>query len=217
MRGTLSDFLFHGCRDGIIPAHAGNTCRPVLTRERTRDHPRTCGEHFIIGARGLGKTGSSPHMRGTLDSNNGSVSQYGIIPAHAGNTSSRAKHIAGNRDHPRTCGEHLIKRHRMQTRSWIIPAHAGNTLKAMQTATQSGDHPRTCGEHSKRRLLTGIDAGSSPHMRGTQHPIGRVAVIPGIIPAHAGNTRIVTSTVSSPWDHPRTCGEHPSERRVMIP
>ena len=167
MRGTLSDFLFHGCRDGIIPAHAGNTCRPVLTRERTRDHPRTCGEHFIIGARGLGKTGSSPHMRGTLDSNNGSVSQYGIIPAHAGNTSSRAKHIAGNRDHPRTCGEHSVRGVKVLMEKGSSPHMRGTLNQETQDANTQLDHPRTCGEHSEGDADGNTIRGSSPHMRGT--------------------------------------------------
>ena len=45
-----------------------------------------CGEHFIISARGLGKTGSSPHVRGAL------VQDF-LQGLSTG-------------DHPRMCGEH---------------------------------------------------------------------------------------------------------------
>ena len=30
---------------GIIPAYAGNTTNSAVTRSKTRDHPRVCGEH----------------------------------------------------------------------------------------------------------------------------------------------------------------------------
>ena len=51
---------------GIIPAHAGNTKDEVLADCIVRDHPRACGEHFVV-AELLGH-------------------ESGIIPAQAGNT-----------------------------------------------------------------------------------------------------------------------------------
>lgn len=53
-----------------------------------------------------------------------------------------------------------------------------------------------------------VSLGSSPRVRGTlteaSSPIGSG----GIIPARAGNIPQRSQTRSTPWDHPRACGEH---------
>ena len=70
----------------------------------------------------------------------------------------------------------------------IIPAYAGNTITPIGKKPIGVDHPRVCGEHSLRLLASKMFRGSSPRMRGT--PDGPVVgdLIPGIIPAYAGNT-----------------------------
>ena len=65
-----------------------------------------CGEHFIISARGLGKTGSSPHVRGAQFRGEFVDHLVGIIPACAGSTLARNAMRPIRRDHPRMCGEH---------------------------------------------------------------------------------------------------------------
>ena len=35
------------CEDGITPADAGKTCKPVETYSLYRDHPRGCGENRV--------------------------------------------------------------------------------------------------------------------------------------------------------------------------
>ena len=66
-----------------------------------------CGEHFIISARGLGKTGSSPHVRGALSQLQCPCRWLGIIPACAGSTYGCKHQLGPRRDHPRMCGEHF--------------------------------------------------------------------------------------------------------------
>ena len=66
MRGTRSAVSRSSWQAGIIPAHAGNTKDEVLADCIVRDHPRACGEHFVV-AELLGH-------------------ESGIIPAQAGNT-----------------------------------------------------------------------------------------------------------------------------------
>ena len=99
----------------------------------------------------------------------------------------------------------------------IIPAHAGNTKPESQTAITARDHPRTCGEHRVyvRQLL--VVSGSSPHMRGTLSSMLSPSRVPGIIPAHAGNTRCPRCGCRWWWDHPRTCGEHCSSHCARLP
>ena len=90
----------------IIPAHAGNTICVEFPKNSVEDHPRTCGEHILQASQPSNLTGSSPHMRGTPELSELSVSDTGIIPAHAGNTLGLSETEARKRDHPRTCGEH---------------------------------------------------------------------------------------------------------------
>ena len=92
--------------NGIIPACAGSTQVRLRRRPWTEDHPRMCGEHrsgfnalFVL-------TGSSPHVRGALDSGVNQVERTGIIPACAGSTKLMAAREIMLRDHPRMCGEH---------------------------------------------------------------------------------------------------------------
>ncbi len=108
MRGTLALNPLTPADEGIIPAHAGNTDIIEAGSPTARDHPRTCGEHGLVAEAYSARLGSSPHMRGTRAHHRGRAWPSRIIPAHAGNTSSAAFSSAAFRDHPRTCGEHLI-------------------------------------------------------------------------------------------------------------
>ena len=187
MRGTLKLWGSGVADGGIIPAHAGNTQRRGVWQGHRRDHPRACGEHSMLKAAANASTGSSPRMRGTLTFVGEEERQPGIIPAHAGNTTSYVECRNRSRDHPRACGEH-----RFHTKSFmycrgssprmrgtlgrlaghgrnigIIPAHAGNTPHRLPSIPDTGDHPRACGEHQFDRWLAEAGAGSSPRMRGT--------------------------------------------------
>ena len=167
-----------------------------------------CGEHFIISARGLGKTGSSPHVRGALSQLQCPCRWLGIIPACAGSTRTLRGFRTGRWDHPRMCGEHYVKhnakgndqgssphvrgaRRRQQDHpgsQGIIPACAGSTSRPPDLHTVPRDHPRMCGEHPLVTSSASPSAGSSPHVRGARrrqqdHPGSQ-----GIIPACAGST-----------------------------
>ncbi len=90
----------------------------------------------------------------------------------------------------------------------IIPAHAGNTYPHCCRPSLHRDHPRACGEHPRSTCLERARSGSSPRMRGTLWLMSSGLVLPGIIPAHAGNTNSAAPKDSSDRDHPRACGEH---------
>ena len=96
----------------------------------------------------------------------------------------------------------------ISTRPGIIPACAGNTSVPVVGAWMGGDHPRMRGEHIEYQVEGAISQGSSPHARGTLPASRRVEIVIGIIPACAGNTRTVSLSTASDWDHPRMRGEH---------
>ena len=133
-----------------------------------------------------------------------------------------------SRDHPRVCGEHEMAltdedimrgssprvrgtpelRYKYEVNGGIIPACAGNTSTTRERRCRPRDHPRVCGEHVFPVSDMTVLWGSSPRVRGTpSHPIHERRWS-GIIPACAGNTRIIMFPLFSNGDHPRVCGEH---------
>ena len=90
----------------------------------------------------------------------------------------------------------------------IIPACAGSTRRRYARVPRRRDHPRMCGEHAALNVEALAAAGSSPHVRGAPFSCGHIRLISGIIPACAGSTPLLISSVRLFWDHPRMCGEH---------
>ena len=232
MRGTLAYFRVERRYYGIIPAYAGNTCRPWTSSQRVRDHPRVCGEHHMTSIMVHLSWGSSPRMRGTPVVPPRRASPNGIIPAYAGNTLSNHACTSAGGDHPRVCGEHLCLGvlfcantgssprmrgtldlvHPVVKTQGIIPAYAGNTSRVPCCSGCRWDHPRVCGEHLSRHGTGALILGSSPRMRGTLGRGDNQRNADGIIPAYAGNTSNTKLRARPPRDHPRVCGEHSRER-----
>ena len=187
-----------------------------------------CGEHFIISARGLGKTGSSPHVRGARCFATVFLDGFGIIPACAGSTCPSRPSAATAGDHPRMCGEHriccqsckistgssphvrgaLVQDFLQGLSTGIIPACAGSTTGVAASAKVTRDHPRMCGEHGRLATMPCRSPGSSPHVRGAQRLERQSCSLSGIIPACAGSTPMSPTGRGAMWDHPRMCGEH---------
>ena len=65
MRGTHAHRAYRRRHGGIIPAYAGNTPGSTLRRCSPWDHPRVCGEHYVLPLCSISCNGSSPRMRGT--------------------------------------------------------------------------------------------------------------------------------------------------------
>ena len=147
MRGSPMRITSRMKKYGIIPAHAGLTLSVWIVNRAVRDHPRACGAHGESFALNTSMRGSSPRMRGSLILPVDCVGRSGIVPAHAGLTSSTMCRRIWCRDHPRACGAHLQAHevHENDTGSsprmrgsqpcllgfagpaGIIPAHAGLT------------------------------------------------------------------------------------------
>ena len=237
MRGTRIDSLKKRISTGIIPAYAGNTCRPRLECGCFRDHPRVCGEHTLSALPAKIPAGSSPRMRGTLGISCRQERRPGIIPAYAGNTLPFKSLSIIAWDHPRVCGEHMQRLGSVLGVSGssprmrgtlsisffrvlalrIIPAYAGNTCEGRRRCGQDRDHPRVCGEHVLSDEAFVRSQGSSPRMRGTPLVVDRHHGVTGIIPAYAGNTDEFRKSSVILEDHPRVCGEHDSIHPSVIP
>ena len=151
----------------------------------------------------------------------------GITPAHAGKRGFQCQKHGTDRDHPRTCGEKLLKsiwigqslgsppRMRGKVVSlfvlWfhdgITPAHAGKRQAGYTCFEGQGDHPRACGEKTGSCRCSRLSLGSPPRMRGKAFPTVPATLPIGITPAHAGKSYTLQAVGLKVWDHPRACGE----------
>ena len=150
-----------------------------------------------------------------------------ITPAYAGKSCRRRMRPAGNKDHPRICGEKwpLVNRQVAQRGSpphmrgkalpptvisgspRITPAYAGKSPRHSRCSAQAEDHPRICGEKRSLCSIQQIHEGSPPHMRGKALSSMIHAIWSRITPAYAGKRRGTLKRLAYGQDHPRICGE----------
>ena len=90
----------------------------------------------------------------------------GITPAYAGKSPTGVENLQVNRDHPRICGEKLVKLFPFLVHCGITPAYAGKRVVCPPVSSVYQDHPRICGEKPNRLLWEHWKEGSPPHMRG---------------------------------------------------
>ena len=67
---------------------------------------------------------------------------------------------------------------------------------------------------ASRRFHHGL-SGSSPRMRGKHDRYGHAVAQRRIIPAHAGQTALSSSSLVNATDHPRACGANVSSQSAM--
>ena len=172
-RGKLSpsDGCTHEC--ALIPAHAGKTLPRALLHRATKAHPRSRGENSAPASAWLIAAGSSPLTRGKLRRDRCPVLRHGLIPAHAGKTTTSTRSPKTSRAHPRSRGENirprlvvwenvgsspltrgkLVRGGACLSACGLIPAHAGKTGLPGGVSKNTGAHPRSRGEN---RLIHGI-------------------------------------------------------------
>ena len=90
----------------------------------------------------------------------------------------------------------------------LIPAHAGKTDETMRSISCLRAHPRSRGENPRQRTMSLPRPGSSPLTRGKHYGADRRRARSRLIPAHAGKTRMRTSSISPSRAHPRSRGEN---------
>ena len=124
-RGTQSISRRRRLRARFIPARAGNTCGPPCCTSPRPVHPRSRGEHRIVGKRKVMVVGSSPLARGTLTHVAGRHLAERFIPARAGNTGCDVQIESRGAVHPRSRGEHSRSRAMSQHAAGSSPLARG--------------------------------------------------------------------------------------------
>ena len=114
-------------RPGLIPAHAGKTRSPGFVCVCNRAHPRSRGDNPPRRIHQIDASGSSPLTRGKQMGTRTAYRTGGLIPAHAGKTSTRRPCMRMIEAHPRSRGE--------------------NHETASQIGDTEGSSPLTRGKH----------------------------------------------------------------------
>ena len=150
--------------------------------------------------------GSPPRMRGKAEHPSYFSSFFRITPAYAGKSFLRSFSQSRSGDHPRVCGEKLIKglvhpiwmgspprmrgkgieQSNCRVGMRITPAYAGKRIICPKSAVISWDHPRVCGEKLRLPAVRFEGVGSPPHVRGKVGVIRCAFLVGGITPACAG-------------------------------
>ena len=151
---------------GITPAYAGKSPTCDFCGRGTWDHPRLCGEKKDIFNSSSSRLGSPPPMRGKAQVYIGAGVTERITPAYAGKSLRYSSKDIFNSDHPRLCGEKIIKSSFISAGQRITPAYAGKRQVAYPLRYALQDHPRLCGEKAGGLSLGKHLLGSPPPMRG---------------------------------------------------
>ena len=171
--------------------------------------------------------GSSPRTRGTGRIHQHIPGRVRFIPAHAGNRRVSGFRPAPATVHPRARGEQgcmspldkAIDGSSPRTRGTaqtsclraasrrFIPAHAGNRNSSRVSGRPRTVHPRARGEQVLVKRTRRDSTGSSPRTRGTGHYDAALQILPGFIPAHAGNRPCRGGDTLAAAVHPRARGE----------
>ena len=99
--GAISDYIGYG----ITPAYAGKSRMIESRRNIRRDHPRLCGEKWVLYGGFCSIRGSPPPMRGKDEVLTLFDAEPGITPAYAGKSVILSGDYSEIEDHPRLCGE----------------------------------------------------------------------------------------------------------------
>ncbi len=97
---------------GITPACAGITCGLHLHSSPVQDHPRVCGNYLPPIILMSLCVGSPPRVRELLMRTRSWSRALRITPACAGITPMTSPILAMSRDHPRVCGNYVLRDYR---------------------------------------------------------------------------------------------------------
>ena len=140
-----------GLRDSLrrlIPASAGQTFGSAPTSQFCGAHPRECGAdgHDVVDV--LAPRGSSPRVRGRLDTTEVEVLVLGLIPASAGQTERKQRVCLLKGAHPRECGADSSSAHHRSSIPGSSPRVRGRLARISRRSVRVGLIPASAGQTS---------------------------------------------------------------------
>ncbi len=99
----------------------------------------------------------------------------------------------------------------------FIPTCVGNAPRPARVRPSRTVHPHVCGERSGPTTRTGVNAGSSPRVWGTQQDAVNGGVTGRFIPTCVGNAPRPARVRPARTVHPHVCGERGVDVQVDVP
>ena len=193
-------------RARLIPAHAGSTHPRAPERRHDRAHPRSRGVDICRRAFSRSLRGSSPLTRGRRSHEPYPPRRPRAHPRSRGvDCASRPPSQTPRGSSPLTRGRRRVRPGRRHRRG-LIPAHAGSTTTSPTYPHASSAHPRSRGVDGLSTVTRRVRSGSSPLTRGRQVQWSTASGGGGLIPAHAGSTRVPVAFMVPTPAHPRSRG-----------
>ena len=154
----------------------------------------------------VSKSGLSPRVRGSPLHTPCPQRSPGSIPACAGEPMGHSIRPIPTSVYPRVCGgaAPTCRRPLPWTRS--IPACAGEPHEQPPMRAVQPVYPRVCGGPAHTARLVLPLAGLSPRVRGSRLPVCGHSLLPGSIPACAGEPHVPHVRRHSQPVYPRVCG-----------
>ena len=129
-RGKLGRTHQERISRGLIPTHAGKTRTRSARATHSRAHPHSRGENLYQAGVDVIQGGSSPLTRGKLVDRFASEAAGGLIPTHAGKTSTATRWVAAFTAHPHSRGENEIKIAALQASQGSSPLTRGKRSRS---------------------------------------------------------------------------------------
>ncbi len=211
---------------GSIPACAGEPLKPRPRRAWRAVYPRVCGGTGFNDVGEFLARGLSPRVRGNRAATIKTSTDFGSIPACAGEPRRRPSTSLGPSVYPRVCGgtakpliaqtmslglsprvrgNHMaFSKHTQVGRS--IPACAGEPYSRDDIWREGPVYPRVCGGTPTIAQQPAPDEGLSPRVRGNRGRSSRAARPGGSIPACAGEPSKADAAPRRARVYPRVCG-----------
>ena len=154
---------------GITPAYAGKSSLRPSTHDRSRDHPRVCGEKAYSRVISGSLWGSPPRVRGKVICGHHLAHNPGITPAYAGKSSAHNAASVIRKDHPRVCGEKSTTSEDAGSLPGSPPRMRGKGSRMTRATSMVGITP-ACAGKSARRQAGPPGPAPPPQMRSGWSP-----------------------------------------------
>ena len=218
----------HICRRvlGPIPARAGQPCRPPPSGELARAYPRSRGATASSEPVRSYSSGLSPLARGNLHGRPRRGNRAGPIPARAGQPHAGEPSPSAPRAYPRSRGATRYFLNVASCSPGLSPLARGNQAHGLPFFTLQGPIPARAGQPASRGRLRPVGTayprsrgatgggeprhhcgqGLSPLARGNRCPLALPVVLPGPIPARAGQPGFGPACRAARRAYPRSRG-----------
>ena len=160
--------------------------------------------------------GSSPLTRGKHVAHREERRHVGLIPTHAGKTSTKLSPRSLTRAHPRSRGENRSPNPNPTTATGSSPLTRGKQALRVDRVVGVGLIPADAGKTSRFGDFGWGTAGSSPLTRGKPESRHTGNTAPRLIPAHAGKTDRPPSRRRQHPAHPHSRGKNSSTALIVI-